>query len=519
MFLCESTLKLAIDKLVSIEHNFRKSTGNADLLSYYLILNKLNVSNSQWIDKASIFEDKEKILHSLWQLGGLFSHTENPKKRCCLLLSSFSKKNELSESHFYNKSTVFSNLTGRFKDTIDNTAADYLLDKGRNDTYRFKTDVVEVINNNYTGKFPLEAIVLWVFREYEFVTRLSLQELIRVFLGEFNLTTLEARKLFTISNSIPIVFSEDKVNSSLIRDYLNSDQICEISEQVLDTAFNFYSNTTISTSLYNGTNMSITPEKVQLLLNKNKQIVLTGVPGTGKSFMINQIREAYEEVKIIQFHQNYSYQDFVLGKTIDNGDVKVVKGDLVEFVSRLDPEKKYLLVLDEINRGNISSIFGEALYALDRGNEIVLDEEHSLCLPDNLHILGTMNTADRSIALIDFAIRRRFLFAELTPDYDLIDRDVKINDKEVLGDFLRITNEKIIEQFENSDYILGHSYFLSTSIEGADDVYDIIHYKIVPMLVEYGHGDRSILTNIFPESLLNANSVDLLTEIESYINE
>lgn len=519
MFISESSIKQAIDLLSSVNHNFTRTTGNADLLSYFLILKKINISDTHWVEKSTLFGDSAKTLHTLWLLGGVFSQNETPLKKCCLLISSFSKRQNIKDSDFYNKGTEFKSLAGRVKDSVDNTAADYLLDKGRNDTYRLKSDVLKIVKDNYSSKFSLEAIVVWIYREYLFENKVSLDELKKTFAAEFNLSEDEIRKLFNTSNVLKLDWQDEAIDFTILRDYLGISKICEISKNVEAESYNFYKDTPSTFSIYNGIQMKNTPEKIKNLLEKNKQVILTGVPGTGKSYTINSLRNDYDEVKIIQFHQNYTYQDFIIGKTIKDGNIQIEKGALLEFVDSIEPEKNYLLVLDEINRGNISSIFGETLYALDRGNKIKLEKGYELLLPNNLHILGTMNTADRSIAIVDFAIRRRFLFIGLAPDYDLIDREVKIDDKEVLGSFLKRINEEIFDYFENSDYLLGHSYFLSIPIKSINDVYDILHYKIIPMLIEYAHGDKSSLSQIFPETLLKANADDLLAEIEDFLNE
>ncbi|MDT1779047.1 AAA family ATPase [Acinetobacter baumannii] len=126
------------------------------------------------------------------------------------------------------------------------------------------------------------------------------------------------------------------------------------------------------------------------VLDKYKQVILTGVPGVGKSYFINKLRGDFD-ITFIQFHQNYSYQDFIVGKTINNGSVSSVEGDLIKAIekARSNSDKKILLVLDEINRGNISSIFGELMYLLDRGNNSIYIEHlnKQINLPDNLYIL------------------------------------------------------------------------------------------------------------------------------------
>jgi len=521
MYFTEQTIIQAIDLLSDVRHNFTKTTGNADLLSYYLILKKLGTSNSEWLNKDQIFNDKELIKLSLWQLGGMFSESETPDKRCCLFLSSFCKRNEIEAKYFNNQGTTFNNLTGRLKDTIDNSIVNYLLDKGPEDTYRFKVDVISRVKKNYMKPFPIAAVAVWVLRNLNFSHQLTIESILEIFINEFRLSPTEAREIFEYSNKPIIAYKSLIIDYSIIRDELNVSEIVEITSSMEVNKFNFNNHINQKKSLYSGYGMKNDFKKIESLLDRNKQVILTGVPGTGKSHTIEQISNNYKEVKKIQFHQNYTYQQFILGKTIKDGTVFIEEGDLLEFISkiRLDIDSKFLLVLDEINRGNISSIFGEALYALDRGNEIDIENGYKLSLPNNLHILGTMNTADRSIAIVDFAIRRRFLFIDLHPDYDLIDQLSKLDNEEVLGNFLKKINDKVLEYFENDDYLLGHAYFLGFENININDIYDVLHYRIIPILVEYSHGDKSSIANIFPEYLVHASSENLLEKIKLFINE
>lgn len=523
MYLSEQTIIQAIDFLSNVKHNFTKTTGNADILSYYLILKKLGVSNSEWLNKEQIFNDKELIKLALWQLGGMFSESETPDKRCCLFLSSFCKRNEIEAKHFNNQGTPFNNLTGRLKDTIDNSIVNYLLDKGPEDTYRFKVDVTSRVKQNYMKPFPIVAVSVWVFRNLNFNKKLTTESILDIFINEFRLSPTEAREIFEYSNRPIISYEPLPIDYSIIRDVLNVSGIVEITSSSNVNKFNFNTHINQIKSLYSGYGMKNDYEKIGSLLDRNKQVILTGVPGTGKSHTIEKVSHFYKDVKKIQFHQNYTYQQFILGKTIKEGTVFIEEGDLLEFISKIKLEEdltsKFLLVLDEINRGNISSIFGEALYALDRGNEIVIENGYKLSLPDNLHILGTMNTADRSIAIVDFAIRRRFLFVDLHPDYDLIDQLAKLDGEEVLGNFLKKINDKVLEYFENDDYLLGHAYFLGFESITINDVYDILHYRIIPILVEYSYGDKSSITNMFPENLVHSSSENLLEQIKLFVNE
>lgn len=513
LYFSEQTVFDAIDAL-SLAKFIGKQV-NPDLLAFYLILKKLGVSENKWITKEKLYANKDLTLSAIYDLGGLFDETEDVGFKGCLFFSSFTKKDTLKEGNFFNAKTNFKSLPSRLKDTIDNSVVDHLLDKGMSDSYRLKIEHLTTIRNCYVSKLPLDSMLVWIYRHTD-INGLSLNQLQALFFHTYNLNSDEMKKVFDFRSSISVSYQERVVKAQKIRTYLNANEYVEIIKTRHD--YNFLTSLNSKTVEKIFINMNITKEKITELLNQHKQIILTGVPGTGKSYLIDEISCNYKKIKKIQFHQNYTYQQFIYGKTIQDGDVKTESGDLINFLEEVKNEKdNCLLFLDEINRGNISSIFGEALYILDRGNEIEL-ENKSFSLPENLHIVGTMNSADRSIALIDFAIRRRFIFVELKPDYSILDKIAKINGTEILGDFLRKINDNIIKHFESEDFLLGHSYFLGVSSMTIDDVYDILHYKIIPILIEYAHGDRKVLLDIFPESILKSSSEELFEKINDFID-
>lgn len=176
------------------------------------------------------------------------------------------------------------------------------------------------------------------------------------------------------------------------------------------------------------------PEAFQEILDTLKlkrNVILHGPPGVGKSFIAQELAYALikakdpERVKFIQFHQSYSYEDFIEGfRPTPNGTFELKHGLFRTFSekARSDPQNQYVLVIDEINRGNLSKIFGELLLLIEsdkRSQKYALNlaySNDSFYVPANLFLIGLMNTADRSLALVDYAIRRRFAFIPLVPD-------------------------------------------------------------------------------------------------------
>ena len=207
-------------------------------------------------------------------------------------------------------------------------------------------------------------------------------------------------------------------------------------------------------------------------------------------------------VSLIQFHQNYSYEDFILGYKPVGSDFELQRGIFYKFCisAANNPDKPYFFIIDEINRGNLSKIFGELLMLIEkdyRGEKLTLAyKDEKFFVPKNLYIIGMMNTADRSLAMIDYALRRRFSFYDMRPGFDSegfqkyqaalanehfdrLIKNVKELNKAIAAD------ESLGEGFE-----LGHSYFCGQKTVTDDWLHQVINYDLVPMLQEYWFDNR-----------------------------
>lgn len=207
-------------------------------------------------------------------------------------------------------------------------------------------------------------------------------------------------------------------------------------------------------------------------------------------------------IEFIQFHQSYSYEDFVEGyRPIENG-FELQNGIFFSLCkdAENDPDNNYYLIIDEINRGNLSKIFGELLMLIesDKREEelrLVYSQEY-FSIPKNLYIIGLMNTADRSLALIDYALRRRFAFIRIEPAFDNINfqNELKSNfgDKaQAIIDVMKNINSYIAEDKSlGKGFMIGHSYFCNKKLK---DLRNIIKYDILPLFDEYWYDDEESL--------------------------
>ena len=245
------------------------------------------------------------------------------------------------------------------------------------------------------------------------------------------------------------------------------------------------------------------------LLELKKNIILQGAPGVGKTFIAKRLAYSImgskdsSRVLMVQFHQSYSYEDFVMGYHPTKEGFELNSGPFYQFckLAQDDEERDYFFIIDEINRGNLSKIFGELLMLIEkdkRGEKLRLLYSNELfSVPPNVYIIGMMNTADRSLALIDYALRRRFAFFDIEPAFNteifqtvisenahpkfnaLVDQIISLNDyiskDEALGDGFRI----------------GHSYLCSGDVSEDAWLYSVVKFELLPLINEYWFDEQS----------------------------
>ena len=252
------------------------------------------------------------------------------------------------------------------------------------------------------------------------------------------------------------------------------------------------------------------------LLNRKHNVILQGAPGVGKTYAAKRLawsiigEKDEDRICFVQFHQSYSYEDFVAGYRPKSNGFSLEYGTFYYFCQKAEKsiENKYFFIIDEINRGSLSKIFGELLMLIEADKR---GEEHSVNLiysknskkreyffvPENVYIIGMMNTADRGIAMVDYALRRRFSFFYMQPAFDSEGFSQKMKEANnskfnSLIKVVKLLNEDIKNDVSlGKGFCIGHSYFCADDCSDDALLSEIVEYELIPLIQEYWFDDEA----------------------------
>lgn len=518
MYLSNETVLMSYNDLVS---SIGKETAT---LREFLLLKLAGISKTNYIDDSKVFSNKE-YLSKAFCLLSLYSHQESiPKKNNFINPLAM---NSWKDGHNHPTESLKKWVTSRLKNNIRGGATQWrtILNTGTGInaseqqgalTFKLSYDYLNILRNHVQNKINLSALSIWYHRFIEFDSEINIAYLEANFCYIFGITEEEKSVLFYKKN-YSLNFQNHIYDTQSIR------------EKILETPSGL--QTDLITPANNAIDLGLTAQDMKFpklsdfpimnteiitrVLKDFKQVILSGPPGTSKSHWAKSIaQDDYFQSNFtqIQFHPQFSYQQFVGGYVVEGDLVNYKNGILLNILDGIG-DKPHLLIIDEINRANVTQVFGEILQLLDRGNSLDIKNESgskNYSLPKNLYILATLNSTDRSLSRLDYAFKRRFAEIYVPVNASILNDLCDTTDFISLATFLEKINSNLVQLTQDKDMVIGHAIFL------ADHVFDtetnkykwsyesfifLFNYKLLPLIYDYCGNDSSTVEQILGEKL------------------
>lgn len=534
-YLSKETIEESYNTLANTDFNY----GNE--FFHLLVLKYAGISQHNFIN-LSDDSVKEKILEATKRLSWLFSNEQNFRNKNArynfinpFRMKSWEKSSPSEPIIKWSPARLINNVTGggkQWKLILADDEADA-------NTIKLKHNYLDYFKD-MTVKYPLDAISIWLFRFFKFSSEFALSALNSQFYTDFKITDEEKTHFFSNRNNVNLIYSDTPTDPQYVRSLIgNPDDTNWLAEsENVDVAMGIdlgASFTSFDTSDKTNSGKVQDAAYYKKLLEKAQQAILMGPPGTSKSYVTNNLSSVFDHTKRIQFHPQYSYQDFIGGKILESGNLVDKKGEFILFLEEAlaNTSKSYLLIIEEINRANVSQVFGELIQLLDRGEKISLtfnSVTNTYELPKNLKIIGTMNTTDRTVGRIDYAIKRRFYQIYFGVDYSvLVDKVSIVGNAFSIADVLRKINSKLLSSLNNKEMVIGHAIFLKDFVRDAsidkyvwtvNDFSDVFNYVVLPIVEDYCNGNSDLTTMILGENLLaQLNGEEFIQAIREYLTK
>lgn len=386
-------------------------------------------------------------------------------------------------------------------------------------TIKFKYDYVKLLKTMTLDSktVNLVALAVWSHRFTSFEHKNTIRELCDEFQRSYKLDVDEINAFFNRRQNFDIEFTNHIYDASKIRGMINNVPTTTWKKVNAPTTSNVKNQAKWFSDSYSfatkpADTQEVDTKLIQGLLDAYYQVILEGPPGTSKSFFASEIAKSYDEVIHVQFHPQYSYQNFVGGFVVSGTEVVYKPGVIVNLIKySYKEDKKYLIIIDEFNRANVSQVLGEVIQCLDRTQSVNIEINGALeeiSLPKNVHILTTLNTTDKTLGTIDYAIKRRFMSVYCAPDPRVLMEFCPSAGFISLCDFLTKLNKKLVDVTGSRDLTVGHAIFLNDSVKqgdkyiwGFEDFRILYNYKILPMIEDYCSNNTDMVIDVVGRKL------------------